>query len=291
MTSDVNLAQLRALLAVADAGGFGAAAAELSISQSAVSHAVAALERAVGAPVLHRSSPARTTALGEQILPHARAAVLAVDAVQAVAAQHRGGPSGTVRLAAPTTVCQGLLPELLKEWQAAHPRVTVRIFEGEDEELPVWLEAGTVDAAVLVDPDPAPPGALLLGRDSMHALLRRDHPLADQPSVDVRELEDDDFLLSEGGCERHIREAYRRVGARFSPRHRIRDLSTLISMVHAGIGISVMPALALRMLPADCVLVPLEPQVHRRLLLTGPATRPWHPAVRALVDTAASRPV
>lgn len=291
MTSDVNLAQLRALLAVADAGGFGAAAAELSISQSAVSHAVAALERAVGAPVLHRSSPARTTALGEQILPHARAAVLAVDAVQAVAAQHRGGPSGTVRLAAPTTVCQGLLPELLKEWQAAHPRVTVRIFEGEDEELPVWLEAGTVDAAVLVDPDPAPPGALLLGRDSMHALLRRDHPLADQPSVDVRELEDDDFLLSEGGCERHIREAYRRVGARFSPRHRIRDLSTLISMVHAGIGISVMPALALHMLPADCVLVPLEPQVHRRLLLTGPATRPWHPAVRALVDTAASRPV
>lgn len=291
MASDVNLAQLRALLAVADAGGFGAAAAELSISQSAVSHAVAALERAVGAPVLHRSSPARTTALGEQILPHARAAVLAVDAVQAVAAQHRGGPSGTVRLAAPTTVCQGLLPELLKEWQAAHPRVTVRIFEGEDEELPVWLEAGTVDAAVLVDPDPAPPGALLLGRDSMHALLRRDHPLADQPSVDVRELEDDDFLLSEGGCERHIREAYRRVGARFSPRHRIRDLSTLISMVHAGIGISVMPALALRMLPADCVLVPLEPQVHRRLLLTGPATRPWHPAVRALVDTAASRPV
>ncbi|MFE4513080.1 LysR family transcriptional regulator [Kitasatospora sp. NPDC056783] len=283
MTSDVNLAQFRALVAVADTGGFGAAADELGISQSAVSHAVAALERALGAPVLRRASPCRPTPLGEQVLPHARTAVASATAVRAIATRHRGGLTGTVRLAAPTTVCQALLPGLLREWQAAHPQVTVRVFEGEDDELPAWLEAGTVDAAVLVDAGPLPPGAVALGSDSMHALLRRDHPLAGRPSVHVAELEDDDFLLSEGGCERHVREAYRRAGARFTPRHRIRDLNTLIGMVHAGVGVTMMPALALTMLPADCVLVPIRPAVHRTLSLTGPTGRPWSPAVSGLL--------
>ncbi|MGK4580136.1 LysR family transcriptional regulator [Kitasatospora sp. HPMI-4] len=287
MATGVNLAQLRALVAVVENGGFGAAAGELGISQSAVSHAVAALERAVQAPVVHRTGRIRPTRLGEQLLPHARAATASADAIAAIAARHQGGPAGTVRLAAPTTVCQGLLPRLLGEWQAAHPRVKVRIFEGEDDELAAWLASGTVDAAVLIDPEPAPAGSLLLARDSMHALLRRDHPLAGQQVVDIRELEDDAFLLSEGGCERHIREVYRRIGGRFTPAHRIRDVGTLISMVHAGIGVSVMPALAHAMIPSGCVLIPLHPRVTRRLVLTGPADRPWHPAVTALVATAA----
>ncbi|GAA2740346.1 MULTISPECIES: LysR family transcriptional regulator [Kitasatospora] len=288
MTAELNLAQLRALVAVADHGGFGAAAAELGISQSAVSHAVAALERALGAPVLHRTTPARTTPLGTRILPHARTAVTATAAVRTIATSHSGGLTGTVRLAAPATVCQGLLPGLLREWRTAHPRLTVQIFEGEDDELGVWLEAGTVDAAVLVDADPAPAGAVPLGSDAMHAVLRRDHPLADQPAIDVADLEDDDFLLSEGGCERHIRDVYRRAGVRFTARHRIRDLNTLIGMVHAGLGVSVMPALAQTMLPPDCVLVPVRPAVHRTLTLTGPTTRPWAPAVGGLL--AATRP-
>ncbi|GAB7188185.1 LysR substrate-binding domain-containing protein [Kitasatospora sp. Ki12] len=288
MTTDVNLAQLRALIAVADTGSFGAAADELGISQSAVSHAVAALERALDAPVLLRGNPSRPTPLGRQVLPHARTAVAAAAAVRTVATQHAGGLTGTVRLAAPATVCQALLPGLLRDWKAAYPQLTVRVFEGEDAELATWLEAGTVDAAVLVDAGPPQPGAVPLGADSMHALLRRDHPLAGQETIHVTELEDDDFLLSEGGCERHIREAYRRAGTRFSPRHRIRDLNTLIGMVNAGVGVSVMPALALTMLPADCVLVPIRPAVHRRLTLTGPAGRPWTPAVSGLLAGLAS---
>ncbi|KJK56320.1 LysR substrate-binding domain-containing protein [Saccharothrix sp. ST-888] len=63
-------------------------------------------------------------------------------------------------------------------------------------------------------------------------------------------------------------------------------MGTLISMVHAGIGVSVMPALAHAMPPPGCVLIPLRPRVHRRLVLTGPADRPRHPAVAALVATA-----
>ncbi|WP_353612732.1 hypothetical protein [Streptomyces sp. NRRL S-495] len=63
----------------------------------------------------------------------------------------------------------------------------------------------------------------------------------------------------------------------------MRDLNTLIGMVHAGVGVSVMPALAQPMLPPDCVLVPIRPAAHRTLTLTGPAGRPWSPAVTGLL--------
>src|SRR5919198_554175 len=100
ITMSLNLPQLRAFVAVVDAGGFSAAATDLGLSQSAVSHAVASLERTLAAPLVVRSTPVRTTALGDVILPHARTALAATDAIFDVAARHDATTGGTVRLAA-----------------------------------------------------------------------------------------------------------------------------------------------------------------------------------------------
>ncbi|MGK5547921.1 LysR family transcriptional regulator [Streptomyces sp. URMC 127] len=281
----VNLPQLRAFLAVVDTGGFSAAAAELGMSQSAVSHAVASLERELAAPLLVRATPARTTALGERILPHARTALSAVRSVERIAAEATGEPAGIVRLAATPTVCQGLVPGLLRHWRAEQPRITVRVFEGDSAEVSAWLEGGTADAAVLVDPPPGP-GTLLV-TDHYQALLQRDHPLAGEASVDVRDLEDDPFLISPNGCEARIRTIHGLAGLRFTPAHRVRDLATLISMVQAGIGVTILSEVSRSLIPPDLVLLPLEPRTSRRLVLTGPRNRPWHPAVHALAESAA----
>ncbi|MFE5869096.1 LysR family transcriptional regulator [Streptomyces roseifaciens] len=280
----VNLPQLRAFLAVVDAGGFSAAAAELGMSQSAVSHAVASLERELTAPLLVRSTPVRTTALGEQVLPHARVAVSAARSVERIAAEAAGAMTGTVRLAATPTVCQGLIPGLLRHWREDQPRITVRLFEGDSSEVSTWLEDGTADAAVLIDPPPGP--GIRLAVDSYQALLPRDHPLAGEPYVDISDLEDDPFLISPNGCEVRIRTIHSLAGLRFAPTHRVRDLATLISMVQAGIGVTVLSEVSRSLIPPDLVLLPLEPRTSRRLVLTGPRDRPWHPAVRTLAESA-----
>src|SRR5258708_397956 len=134
----LNLAQLRAFLAVVEEGGFGAAADALGISQSAVSHAVAALERTLGFRVLTRQGRPRLTAFGREVLGHARAAVAATVAISDLAAQRGGLPTGTIKIAAPPTVCQGLLPALLTRWKADFPQVEVRVFEGDDDEVAEW---------------------------------------------------------------------------------------------------------------------------------------------------------
>ena len=280
----VNLPQLRAFLAVVGTGGFSAAADELGMSQSAVSHAVAALERELDAPLLVRATPARATALGERILPHARVAVSAARSVEQLAADASAAMTGTVRLAATPTVRQGLLPGLLRYWRADQPRLTVRVFEGDSAEVASWLEGGTADAAIVIDP---PPGTgLHLVEDRYRALLPRDHPMAGEPRVDVRDLEDDPFLISPNGCEARIRTIYGLAGLRFSPTQRVRDLATLISMVQAGLGVTILSEVSRSLLPDDLVLLPVEPQASRRLVLTGPDARPWHPAVPALAESA-----
>ncbi|MFF9781770.1 DNA-binding transcriptional regulator, LysR family [Streptomyces sp. SceaMP-e96] len=290
----LNLPQLRAFLAVVDAGGFSAAAAELGMSQSAVSHAVASLERELTAPLLIRASPVRTTVLGAKVLPHARMALSAVRSVEQLAADAGGTMAGTVRLASTPTVCQGLVPGLLRHWREDQPRITVRVFEGDSAEVAAWLEDGTADAAVLIDPPPAPAGkyarsgpGIELATDEYRALLPRDHPLADEPRVDIRDLEDDPFLISPNGCEARVRTLHSLAGLRFSPTHRVRDLATLISMVQAGLGVTVLSEVSRSLIPADLVLLPLQPQTSRRLVLTGPQTRPWHPALRTLAESAA----
>ncbi|MEV4312743.1 LysR substrate-binding domain-containing protein [Actinocrispum sp. NPDC049592] len=279
----INLPQLRAFLAVVDEGGFGAAAPALGISQSAVSHAVAALEKAVGGPVLHRAKQPQLTTLGSRMLDHARAAVAAASAITDLAAEHADKPSGTIRLAAPATVCQGLLPDLLARWRSEFPAVKVRVFEGEDGEIKEWLAERTIDLAVLVNPERHNDG-VEIGADAFYALVRRDHPLAGQEIIDVTDLDDDPFLMSDGGCERFIRDIYRQAGHQVRPTHRVRENGTLIAMVRAGVGVSVVPGLMAGSIDHRLVLVPLRQHGKRRLVLTGPDTGTWHPAVTALVD-------
>src|SRR6218665_265396 len=147
----VTLAQLKALVAVVERSSFTDAATELGISQSAVSRAVLGLEREMGGRVLQRDGDVLPTDLGLLVLEHARAALASVDALESVVRQDDAF-IGTVRLGAVPTVCQGLLPSLLPIWAAALPNVEIPIYEGDDDEMPEWLESGIVDAAILVDP-------------------------------------------------------------------------------------------------------------------------------------------
>ncbi len=160
----------------------------------------------------------------------------------------------------------------------------MRVFEGDSAEVAEWLENGTADAGILIDPPPGP--GVQLALDGYRALLPRDHPLAGEAVVDVRDLVDDPYLVSPGGCEARVRELHRLAGLRITPAHRVRDLATLISMVQAGMGVTVLSEVSRPLVPSDLVLLPVVPRAARRLVLSGPRGRGWHPAVRGLAEAA-----
>ncbi len=281
----ITVKQFGVLVAVIEHGGFGAAAQALGVDQSSVSHSIAALEKDAGAPLVNRASPVRPTELGEALLPHARTALASTRAIESLISAHRRKkPAGTVRIAASPTVSHRVLPRLLKQWATALPEVDVRVFEGDDHELEEWLTSGVVDCAILIDPGTTPAGGVELLTDTFQAVLRTDHPYSTLNHVGLPELLEDPLLVSSSGCEPQIKELHTLSNIRYEPAQRVRELSTLLSMVEADIGVAIMPSLASSMLPDTLVMIDIIPRLERRLVMTGPGTRPWHPCVTNLLE-------
>ncbi len=281
----VTLAQFRAFVAVADHGGFAAAAEELRVTQSAVSHAISTLESELGSSLVVRRPGFALTALGADVLGHARAALASSEALALTARQQSEDHGGTVRLGVPSTVCFGLLPQLLTSWRSAFPTITVRVFEGDDPELLSWLEDGTVDAAILINPAHPHPDAVVVGADRYCAVLRDDHPLAHSNRIAVEELLDDPILVSGGGCGPEIIELLRSRQPHFTPAQRVYDNAALLNLVASGLGVTVFPSIGEGMLVPGTRMIPLEPSIGRTMLYSGPTRRPWNPLVTRLRAT------
>jgi DNA-binding transcriptional LysR family regulator len=142
-----------------------------------------------------------------------------------------------------------------------------------------------VEAAILVEPDPVPAGGKLVATDEFAAVVRCDHPLAGLDGIPLAELQTDGLIVgSPGGCESYVKQMYDDEGLEYSFSHRVREMTTLFRMVEQGLGVAIVPTLGRTMLPDGLLMKPLAKPRPRRLVLSGPASRPWHPLARALVD-------
>ncbi|CAI7660427.1 unnamed protein product [Penicillium discolor] len=153
MTSDhgtVELQQLRYVVAVADTGSFTRAAERCHVTQSALSHQVAALERELGVRLFARTSRSvRATESGEAFLRSARLAVRAADQAREDAAAAAGEVVGTLRLGIIPTVTAVDVPALLVAYRTAHPAARVELREGNSDGLMTAIRQGDLDVAFL----------------------------------------------------------------------------------------------------------------------------------------------
>ncbi|MEF2279714.1 LysR family transcriptional regulator [Deinococcus sp. YIM 134068] len=277
-----SLAQLRALIAVADAGGFGEAAAEHGVSQSTLSEAVAKLETLAGRPLLRRT-PGGTvpTDAGLRTLGHARAAVQAATDALLAAQDEDGGLSGALRVASMRSAATHLLPLALAAFRSRHPRVSVTLLDAESHGggAPA-VRSGRVDLAVIVAdeaPDlrlhPLPPDEYLF----VAPASRGTHP------VTLDELAAGSLIFSptHDSCDRRIRSYLTARGVLLASVTHIEQDSVILSMVGHGLGITVMPTLALLPLPPGLVALPLPDPLSRPLALAALPHRATLPLLRA----------
>lgn len=141
--------ELRYFVAIVEAGTYRQAAQRLHLTQPALSAAIARLEAQVGARVLDRGRRgASMTAAGSALMPHARAAMAAVEAGTRAVAEIEGLRDGEVRLAAGATACTYLLPSVLARYRDAHPGIRFLLREAYSQEAVESLHAGDIDIAV-----------------------------------------------------------------------------------------------------------------------------------------------
>lgn len=244
-----DLQQLQAFVAVADKGSFRTAAEHIQLSAPALGRRVAKLEDILGARLFRRSTrDVRLTRVGEAFLERARAALddleSAVLGIHEISARHAGRISIACVPSAATTV----MPRAIKTFCEKMPRVRIRVIdEGMNEVAAAVVSGeadfafgfpGTADAALQFEP---------LWRDPYVLALRRDHPLARRRGVKIADVGSDAWLsVAHTSRNRQVLDDY------FSAQGRapqawleVAHVATLLAMVEAGLGVGIVPSLAL----------------------------------------------
>ncbi|MED7923276.1 LysR family transcriptional regulator [Nonomuraea sp. LP-02] len=270
-TNAFDAAALRLLDEVARSGSFTAAAELLGYTQSAVSRRVAALERAAGGPLFERlPRGVRLTPAGAALHRHAVAVLDRLErAGEELAALH-AGRGGTLRLGAFATANVDLVPGTLRRFAARRPGVELRLVEGLTTKLLERLRAGALDAAVISDYPAGLPAAdagrlVPLREDRLLVALPAGHRLAAEAEVDLRDLAGETWIeAAPRGQPTLLLAACAAAG--FAPRGglRVAEWTGKFGFVAAGLGVTLVPELAARAVPAGLVLRPLRGQAPAR---------------------------
>ncbi|WP_019588578.1 LysR family transcriptional regulator [Deinococcus apachensis] len=286
-----SLAQLRALVWVVDLGSFSAAAAELGVTQSGLSHAVAALEAGLGTSLLSRTrrgvSP---TSAGERVTLRAREILALVETLPAQVAGEEE-VRGTVRVACFRSVATHLLPAVLQHLAAEHPLVRVEVDDGclEREDVERAVLSGQADLGIAHLPVSGRLQVWPLASDPYVLVVPEALDLPPQPSWE--ELSAVPYIALHCSGARGVTEACARNGFRHQAAMQLREDSSILGLVGRGAGFSILPRLAVEPLPAGVALRPLPVEQRRPLgavLMPGVGRRPAVRALRRVLSSGAT---
>ena len=285
----MTIAQLRTFLAIIQTGTFSGAAERLTMSQSAVSHALASLERELGGPLLTRGPgrPVSSTELGRLIAPEARQLVERADRIETTAGSYLGLERGRLRIASIASIAATHLPFLLGRFRARHPRIEVAVLEGADGEVRDWLVGGVADVGFLAGPLDGLATAPFV-EDALLALVRADHRLATYPAVKPADFDGESFITTTGGCEPLVLAWFGDRPPRIE--YDVRGIDTMISFVREGLGISIVPELALPGDTTGLALRPLDPSGVRSVVVAWSAEHEPTPVVSGFLRAASRGP-
>ncbi|MBA3302672.1 MAG: LysR family transcriptional regulator, partial [Acidimicrobiia bacterium] len=290
---------------MARAGSFAGGAEQLFLTPSAVSQQMAVLERQVGTVLFERGARGvRLTPAGKALAARADAILTqlrdAMVEVEGIAA----GESGQVALGSFPTASSRFTARAVAAFRSRNPRVEVRLVDGEPCESIARLKARQLDLAVVFDleswpatmcydgsvvADEADVELLDLCDDPFMLLVPRAHPLARSETVELRQLTGERFMGSSNDCAPWGMDFARLCrGAGFEPNFEAHfssvDFFSLQAFVAAGLGLTLLPALATGMVRDDVVVLSLEQGPVRRVKIALPTRTYRSPATTAVIE-------
>lgn len=287
----MDLRGLHALVEVADSGSFRAAAVQLGYTQSAVSHQIGELERALGATLFVRPGgrgQVTLTRAGEAAYVHARRALGELHTLEARVRGTESGERTVVRVALFQTAAAELLPAALQLLREEWPGVEVVLTETDDDpRLVDRLAQGRLDLAITINQQPDDRIEVIrLFDDPWVVLTRRDSPLAsaERPSFELLDGADVVAWTSRWEIQGELEAAWRRRGIEPHVVYRTDDNLALQRLVAAGLGHACVGRLAASRAidPSLTWLAPPDVLIPRTVALCHPRRRDLAEAARAL---------
>ena len=256
----METARCRAVLAAAETGSFSKAAEVLRYTPSGVNQLVTALESELGFSIFRRSTKGvALTENGQILLPTVREFLRQGDRLFELATEISGRLSGSVTIAAYSSIATHWLPAVIRAFQKDYPHVSIRLMEGIWQEVSAWLDDRTADIGFFSYQEGMPYEWIPLAEDPMLALLPPDHPLAGAASYPLKNCEEDSFIMPALGCDDDVEALFRRNGIVPKIRFTTMESFSAMSMVEQGLGISVMNRLITEKHICNVVKLPVDP--------------------------------
>jgi LysR family hydrogen peroxide-inducible transcriptional activator len=283
----MNLQDLRYLVAVAEHRHFGRAAEACNVSQPTLSSQIRKLEDGLGVKLLERTNKrVDLTPVGSQIVQHARHALASAREMETVAAASRDPLVGPLRLGVIPTLAPYLMPLILQPLRRTYPDLTIELWEDQTRSLIEGLRSHKLDAALLATAEAAPEiTEIELFREPLLAALPPRHRLARAKTIKEESLTAELMVLSEGHClaNQALAACGQKANTSRSPLQnsmQAATLETLVNLVAAGYGATLIPALAVDSLRRrEIVIRPLAGDSARTIRL---ASRPGYSRPQAL---------
>lgn len=291
----LNVQRLRVLKEVAARGSFSGAADALSYTQSAVSQAVATLEAETGATLIERDRKGvRPTPAGEALLAHADGIFARIEAAEDDLASILGVRGGRLRMASFPTAGATLIPRAVARFSTNHPDVQLSLAEGEPEDIAPRLRTGEFDLALLFEFRGAAAGKVTSGlrtvelrEDPLHVVMPKGHALADKRSLKLEDLSEEAWIQTTAAspCARHVVRSCHEAGFDPTVSFESDDYQTVLGLVAAGVGVALIPELALAGARDDVEVRELAGKgVTRRVLAATPRSAGVSPAVAPMME-------
>ena len=285
----MELHQLAYFVAVAEEGNFTRAAERLHVAQPGVSAQVRRLERELGQELLDRSGrTVRLTDVGAAALPHARAALAAVQGVREAVDELAGLVRGQVAIGAVTSAGPVGLPDLLAGFHERYPAVEITLSEANSDVMLAALREGRLDLAVVGLATGPPPGIAtqVLVDEPFLAVTAPGGPLSDRTEVEIPDLGDLPLMaLPKGtGLRTALDAAFARAGLTPRIAFEAADPNVLAQLAMRGLGVAIVPESLARYHRAELRIVEIVgPGLRGVLALAWRTEGPLSPAARALI--------
>ena len=259
-----DLNQLRCFVTVAEELHFGRAAARLNMTQPPLSRQIQVLEHIIDAPLLERTSRSvRLTPAGRSFLPEARRILKLAESASQVARRIAMGKTGSLKIGYTAAAAYGFLPELIAACRARLPEVDFSLKEMVSGDQLEALASGQIDAGLLRPPVARPEFASRrVLAEPLLAAIPRKHPLATRENLTIKEFDGQPFVMYSPYESRYFHDLLVALftQADMLPRYvqHVGQIHSILAMVRAGLGVSIVPAAAASLKISEVKLRPLK---------------------------------
>ncbi len=253
---------------VVELGNFTRAAEQLGYSQSAVSQMVKTLESELGATLIERRKDGvALTKDGEKFFPYIRNIVLAETALEHKKHEMAELKDATVTIASYTSTGVNFLPQCIKYFKEKYPTVKFVIKQGDHTDTQRWINEGVADLGFIMQGAEDNLETEFLYDDAMMAVVPQRHPLAEQKSVSLQQLAEENFILLDEGRYQNIYNTLQSVCGNVQIDYQVYDDYTIMAMVKNGLGVSVLYRSVIPPHSDGIAILPIDTQPRRTMLL------------------------